>query len=85
MHSVNVVIFSPAQLNCVRHSQNLEPTIHGTSELALSVFKRQLKTHLFQHYRLVLAAAVGVVYRRPALATVQIVQRRLQMSRLDSA
>ena len=66
MHSVNVVIFSPAQLYCVRHSQNMEPTIYGTSELALSVFKRQLKTHLFQYYRLVLAAAVGVVYRRPA-------------------
>jgi len=64
----------------------MEPTIYGTSELALPVFKRQLKTHLFQYYRLVLAAAaVGVVYRRRALATVQRVQRRLQLSRLDSA
>jgi len=34
----------------------------------------------------VLAAAVGVVYRRPigAVVTVQRVRRRLQMSRLDS-
>jgi len=35
----------------------------------------------------VLAAAVGVVYRRPigAVVTVQRVRRRLQMSRLDSS
>ena len=42
-------------------------------------------TRLFQHWT-VLAAAVGVVYRRPigAVVIVQRVRRRLQMSRLDS-
>jgi len=40
---------------------------HHQAELLLSSFKRQLKAHLFQHYETVLAAAVGVVYRRLAL------------------